>query len=758
MSYPHCYTIESVAFAPNQYYGRFVLGQFAPGQGLTVANSLRRSLLTELTGCTFAFVYIPGARYEYESLPGLKECVLDILLNLKRVRLNSRLRSHPPVVTDLTIVGPKVVRGRDLRLPPFVTVVNPDQLIVTVTEMRTLVLRLVIVSGGHRDPASLYDRDNRGYVRLTHADRDVGVPGGSESAVSLTPWRKRRLRRAVTATRRGTDNERRPVSVVRKRSARRSEVRGRRRRRGNLKRRELKSGRVDRRARAFAHCRKLTRGRWDRPYRTRPKLRGTDDPRRPVVGHQHRSSRKPVDRSVLRLGGVDGVRGRRKCLSSEIAAESTRGRPRLGSCLRQCSRSGYFPLHYDVGPVTGVNYTIESPANNSERIGLEVWTDGSLEPARALGYGVRAMIQLFLPLQRRRSRDLGRVASGRDRYRRRLKLAQGSLRLGAGAVRQRVDVWHRLPTGTTHQPVRRNQLQTLRALDQLGRRVGAEIQVTAKRNARLRRATDNDRRKDRRVMRARRRWFYDHRRRLRNLTRAVKRGRGRLKKRGSKFRHQPQYVLKTIRERRYRHASHLVCRWRRLRRYPPSLAMDIGNLGLGLRTTRALLAAGLTSVDQLFVPDSVLRSHYALPLTVIRAVVTSLVRRVAVMILNHRDRPGIAFRRVVKQTKVNRRKGRPDRSAKGRPDRSAKGRPDRSAKGRPDRSAKGRPDRSAKGRPDRSAKIKHSSGLRLAGPNSRRLRRRVRSVPRDDRRCVYIEDLRSLLASVRTNRHPANQR
>jgi DNA-directed RNA polymerase subunit alpha len=59
-----------------KFYGRFELGPFAPGQGLTVANSLRRSLLSQLTGTAIPLVEISGASHEYETLTGVRESVL----------------------------------------------------------------------------------------------------------------------------------------------------------------------------------------------------------------------------------------------------------------------------------------------------------------------------------------------------------------------------------------------------------------------------------------------------------------------------------------------------------------------------------------------------------------------------------------------------------------------------------------------------------------------------------------------------------
>jgi DNA-directed RNA polymerase subunit alpha len=74
MDYTLLSCIDSRVESPMKFYGRS--GTFAPGQGLTVANSLRRSLLSQLTGTAIPLVEISGASHEYETLTGVRESVL----------------------------------------------------------------------------------------------------------------------------------------------------------------------------------------------------------------------------------------------------------------------------------------------------------------------------------------------------------------------------------------------------------------------------------------------------------------------------------------------------------------------------------------------------------------------------------------------------------------------------------------------------------------------------------------------------------
>lgn len=137
------------ATSPNTYYGCFYLGPFENGQGLTVANALRRTLLSQISGISITSAQVNKTVQEYSSLEGVRESVLDILLNLKEIVL-IRLTDKPLTRTQLGYVqarGPGVVRASDLRLPPNIQCVNPDQYIATLNENGSLILRLKINEG-----------------------------------------------------------------------------------------------------------------------------------------------------------------------------------------------------------------------------------------------------------------------------------------------------------------------------------------------------------------------------------------------------------------------------------------------------------------------------------------------------------------------------------------------------------------------------------------------------------------------------------
>ncbi len=147
MDYTLLSCIDSRVESPMKFYGRFELGPFAPGQGLTVANSLRRSLLSQLTGTAIPLVEISGASHEYATLTGVRESVLDIILNIKQIILTSDFEFFSPQVGFLSVKGPGIIRARDLKLPDFIYAVDANQHIATLTTNGNLNMKFIIACG-----------------------------------------------------------------------------------------------------------------------------------------------------------------------------------------------------------------------------------------------------------------------------------------------------------------------------------------------------------------------------------------------------------------------------------------------------------------------------------------------------------------------------------------------------------------------------------------------------------------------------------
>ena len=142
----------------NTLYGKFSLGPFLPGQGTTFGNALRRSLLSELSGLGITAFEIIGVMQEFATLPGLRESVLDLSLNLKQIVLTGVLPSSTPPIGFLKVRGPAIIYAADLKLPAGVYCAAPKQYIGTLASNGVLNLKfLVSVGKGHStQPYSLY--------------------------------------------------------------------------------------------------------------------------------------------------------------------------------------------------------------------------------------------------------------------------------------------------------------------------------------------------------------------------------------------------------------------------------------------------------------------------------------------------------------------------------------------------------------------------------------------------------------------------
>lgn len=139
--------IESRVENSRNFYGRFQLGPFISGQGLTIANSLRRSLLSEISGLAITAVEIEGAAHEYSTVAGIRESVLDILLNVKEIVLTSDFQFQEPQTAFLQVQGPGIVRASDIKLPISVQCVDPEQYIATLLYDGLLKMKFLICRG-----------------------------------------------------------------------------------------------------------------------------------------------------------------------------------------------------------------------------------------------------------------------------------------------------------------------------------------------------------------------------------------------------------------------------------------------------------------------------------------------------------------------------------------------------------------------------------------------------------------------------------
>ena len=112
--------------------GLYEIDGLYPGYGHTLGNSLRRIILSSLPGAAITSVKIDGVQHEFSTIEGIKEDIITIILNLKRVRVSMAV-DEPQVIT-LNAKGVKKLTAADLRAPGQVTILNPDQPIADLTE------------------------------------------------------------------------------------------------------------------------------------------------------------------------------------------------------------------------------------------------------------------------------------------------------------------------------------------------------------------------------------------------------------------------------------------------------------------------------------------------------------------------------------------------------------------------------------------------------------------------------------------------
>lgn len=153
----------------------FVLEPLLPGFGVTLANALRRVLLSSLEGSALTSVSIEGASHEFTTLSGLKEDVLDIILNLKSLRV--KLDGSEPAQVSLDIKGPAKVTAKDFSKNPLVEFVDPDSPIATVEK------------GGHLKLTATVER-GRGFLPTEQRERGKETIGTIQLDATFSPVKK----------------------------------------------------------------------------------------------------------------------------------------------------------------------------------------------------------------------------------------------------------------------------------------------------------------------------------------------------------------------------------------------------------------------------------------------------------------------------------------------------------------------------------------------------------------------------------------
>ncbi|MDO4483206.1 MAG: DNA-directed RNA polymerase subunit alpha [Clostridia bacterium] len=138
-------SIKCVEIGQNGNYGKFVVEPLERGFGQTLGNSLRRVLLSSLPGVAVSSVHIEGVQHEFTTIPGVKEDVTEIILNLKGLAMKYHGEGAKKVTIDA--VGPCEVTGASIKVDDELEVVNPDLHIATLNEDAHLQMELNLETG-----------------------------------------------------------------------------------------------------------------------------------------------------------------------------------------------------------------------------------------------------------------------------------------------------------------------------------------------------------------------------------------------------------------------------------------------------------------------------------------------------------------------------------------------------------------------------------------------------------------------------------
>ena len=159
--------IEIAEISEGKKFGRFVVEPLERGYGTTLGNSLRRIMLSSLPGAAVSQVKIDGVLHEFSSIPGVKEDVTEIIMNLKSLAIKNNSPDNEPKTAYIEWEGKGTVKASDIQVDPDIEIMNPDQVIATLNGGKDcrLVMELTITKG-------------RGYVSADKgksADMPIGV-------------------------------------------------------------------------------------------------------------------------------------------------------------------------------------------------------------------------------------------------------------------------------------------------------------------------------------------------------------------------------------------------------------------------------------------------------------------------------------------------------------------------------------------------------------------------------------------------------
>jgi len=142
----------------NKDYGVFVVEPLERGYGTTLGNSLRRVLLASLPGAAVTSINIEGVLHEFDTVPGIREDVMQIILNVKGIAVKSYVQDEK--IIELDVEGPAEVTAGDILTDSDIEIVNPDHYLFTIGEGSSFKATLTVNSGRGYVPADQNKKDD----------------------------------------------------------------------------------------------------------------------------------------------------------------------------------------------------------------------------------------------------------------------------------------------------------------------------------------------------------------------------------------------------------------------------------------------------------------------------------------------------------------------------------------------------------------------------------------------------------------------
>ena len=158
--------IEVAEISPDKRYGRFIVEPLERGYGITLGNSLRRIMISSLPGAAVTQLKIEGVLHEFTTLPGVKEDITEIVMNIKSLAIRNNSETDEPKVARIDFSGEGVVRASDIQIDQDLEIMNPDLVIANLTGKNARLAMELIINRG------------RGYIsaeRNKTPDLPIGV-------------------------------------------------------------------------------------------------------------------------------------------------------------------------------------------------------------------------------------------------------------------------------------------------------------------------------------------------------------------------------------------------------------------------------------------------------------------------------------------------------------------------------------------------------------------------------------------------------